>query len=270
MKKIYVILLLIFSITLIGCETNKNTTNEIYNKVYNVTLDINSFEETITAVSEKCYKGTIGVANYVTNGYELTLSSIGSGFIYEGFARLKDGTTCTLEESLDRKDVAIYCYRAITNHHVVEGSRIIKAYFGSEYEETVATVLAKDKKLDLAVITFETPLYLPPLELGNSDNVRQGQFAIAIGSPEDFEFFNTLTFGIISAVNRIVSEETGKAVYIQTDVAINPGNSGGPLLNLQGQVIGVNTMKLVDDDIESMGFSIPINIVKEFIKKRLE
>lgn len=270
MKRFWqVVLLLVCSITFIGCSTNTNTNNEIYNKVYDVTLDIGSFEDMVVAVGEKCNKGTIGIANYVSTGLSLSLNAIGSGFIYEGFAILDDQTSCTLEESLTKDNVVRYQYRAITNYHVIEDARVLRVYLGSEYGEVSANQIAMDRKLDLAVITFQTTLYLPPLEFGNSDNVKQGQFVVAIGSPESFEFFNTLTFGVVSAINRIVEEELGKNIYIQTDVAINPGNSGGPLINIEGQVIGVNTMKIVGDDVESLGFSIPINIVKEFIKERL-
>ena len=110
-------------------------------------------------------------------------------------------------------------------------------------------------------------MYLLPLVLGNSDNVKKGQFAIAIGSPQGYEYFNSMTLGIVSYPNRLIVDEYGKNLFIQVDVAINPGNSGGPLLNIYGEVIGVNTMKLVEEDVDLMGFSIPVNVVKQFIEK---
>ena len=79
-----------------------------------------------------------------------------------------------------------------------------------------------------------------------------------------------MNLGNISCPNRVIKDEYGENLFIQTDVAINPGNSGGPLLNINGDVVGVNTMKLVTSDIDLMSFSIPINIVKEFIKKNLK
>ena len=166
------------------------------------------------------------------------------------------------------KDKVIgYTYYAITNHHVIEDGMTIKVYIGPQDLYIKASVIAKDKNKDLAIIKFDSYLHLIPLELGNSDNLKKGQFAIALGSPQGYEYYNSMTLGIISYPNRLIADEYGENLYIQVDVAINPGNSGGPLLNIYGEVIGVNTMKLVDEEIDLMGFSIPINIVKEFIKK---
>lgn len=268
MKKIQkIIILLIFVFTFVGCNTNKDTNNQIYNKTYDVTIDIVEFQDLIVAVGEKCDSGTIGVTNYISNGLSLVVNATGSGFIYEGTATLLDGSVKNINDVFESDKVKMYNYTAITNYHVIEDAMVIKAYFGEKYEEAKANVIAKDKNKDLAIITFSTSLYLVPLELGNSDNVKKGQFAIAIGSPQGYEFFNSLTLGTISYTNRLVDDEYGKNLFIQTDVAINPGNSGGPLLNIYGEVIGVNTMKLVDEEIDLMGFSIPVNVVKEFIKK---
>lgn len=267
-NKILVGLIIIFMFMFTGCSVlTEKTNNEIYNKTYDVNLDVLSFQDAVVAVSEKCSKGTIGVSNYVYQGYALVKNATGSGFIYEGYAVLASGNIVSLEDSKERNDVAKYTYRAITNYHVIQKAKVVKAYFGEEYREATAEVLAYDSSKDLAAIEFSTTLYLGVLELGDSDNVKQGQFAVAIGSPEGYNFFNTLTLGVVSYPNRTIVDEYGENLFIQTDVAINPGNSGGPLLSITGEVIGVNTMKLVDDDIDLMGFSIPINVVKEFLKK---
>lgn len=264
-KKIFLLFLMIF--TLVGCNQNSNTTNEIYNKTYDVSIDIIEFQDLIVAVGEKCDKGTIGVTNYKSNGLTFTVNATGSGFIYEGTATLFDGSVVNVKDIKVSDRVIKYSYFAITNYHVIEGAMVVKAYFGDSFDEVKADVVATNKNKDLAIIKFDTSLYLTPLELGNSDNVKKGQFAIAIGSPQGYDFFNSLTVGIISYANRSIEDEYGKNLFIQTDVAINPGNSGGPLLNIYGEVIGVNTMKLVDEEIDLMGFSIPINVVKEFINK---
>lgn len=270
MKKIKLLLLFICLLFLTGCTTSTKTNNEIYNKTYNVTIDINQFEDLIVSVGEKCNNGTIGVENYTSNGYTTQVNGTGSGFVFDGEAELYDGTTIKLDKVEDNMNVRIFTYYAITNYHVIEGAKALKIYFGENKSKASASVISKDKKKDLAIITFSTSLYLSPLELGNSDNLKQGQFAIAIGSPQGFDYFNSLTLGIVSYPNRLLEDEYGnKNIYIQTDVAINPGNSGGPLLNINGQVIGVNTMKLVDEEIDLMGFSIPINVVKEFIKNNM-
>ena len=269
MKKMKYLVLIILIVILSGCNVQTNTTNEIYNKAYDVDINIVEFQDAIVAVGEKCNKGIIGVTNYTTNGFSLIINATGSGFIYEGYAILKDGSTVSLEDSINR-NVKSYTYKAVTNYHVIEGGRKIAAYFGEQYDEAMADVLAYDKKQDIAIISFSTSLYLTPLVFGDSDNIKMGHFAIAIGSPTGYEFFNSLTFGIVSSPNRVIEDDYGRNLFIQTDVAINPGNSGGPLLNIKGEVIGVNTMKFVDDEIESMGFSIPINLVKEFIKRNVK
>lgn len=269
MKKTKFLLLFICLLFLTGCNSSTKTNNEIYNKTYNVSININEFEDLIVAVGEKCYSGTIGITNYSSNGYSLQVNGTGSGFIFDGEAILTDGSKIKVDKVNDNTKVNYYSYYAITNYHVIEGAKSLKIYFGENKPEVAASVIAKDMKKDLAIVSFSTPLYLSPLELGNSDNLKQGQFAIAIGSPQGFDYFNTLTFGIVSYPNRLLEDDYGKNIYIQTDVAINPGNSGGPLLNINGQVIGVNTMKLVDEEIDLMGFSIPINVVKEFIKNNM-
>lgn len=267
MKKIKVLFIIICLLFITGCNVNSNTNNEIYNKSYDVNINISEFEDLVVAIGEKCSNGTIGIVNYESNGFELQISGTGSGFIYDGYANLIDNTNIKLDSLTDDMKVKSYTYYAITNYHVIEGARIVKIYFGDDKPEVKADVIAKDKKKDLAIVSFNTSLYLKPLELGNSDNIKKGQFAIAIGSPQGFEYFNSLTFGVISYPNRNLKDDYGTStLYIQTDVAINPGNSGGPLLNIKGEVIGVNTMKLVDEEIDLMGFSIPINVVKEFIK----
>lgn len=267
MKKIYkFVLLFILIFTLSGCNSNASTTNEIYNKTYDVSISIKEFEDLVVAVGEKCDKGTIGVTNYANNGLSFVVQATGSGFIYKGEAVLLNGEVVDIKDIDETDRVKEYQYYAITNYHVIEDSLIVKAYFGEGYDEVKAQVLAKEKSKDLAIISFKTSLHLTPLELGNSDNVKKGQFAVAIGSPQGYEYFNSLTLGVISYTNRLIEDEYGKNLFIQTDVAINPGNSGGPLLNLNGEVIGVNTMKLVDAEIDLMGFSVPINVVKEFIK----
>lgn len=268
MKKIRnYLLLILLSLVLTGCSLQGDTNNDIYYKTYDVSISITEFEDMIVAVGEKCSSGTIGIANYSANGFTLSTQATGSGFIFDGYAILKNGNTIEMDEVTNESNVKEYKYYAITNYHVIEDGVIIKAYFGSQYDEVKATVLATDKSQDLALISFNTTLHLTPLELGDSDDIKKGQFAIAIGSPQGFEFFNSMTCGNISYPSRLISDEYGENLFIQTDVAINPGNSGGPLLNIKGEVIGVNTMKFVDEDIDLMGFSIPINIVKEFIKK---
>src|SRR5687767_1526997 len=148
----------------------------------------------------------------------------------------------------------------LTNNHVIENARDITVRL-SDSRKFPATLVGRDPKTDLAVLKVEAPAPLPVAELADSDRLRVGQWAIAIGNP--FGLDRTVTVGIISATART---RVGVATYenfIQTDASINPGNSGGPLLNLDGRVIGVNTAIVATG--QGIGFSIPINMAKDIM-----
>lgn len=144
----------------------------------------------------------------------------------------------------------------VTNAHVVRGASKIKVTLNDK-RVFDATVVGSDGFSDIAVLKIDLDK-LPVANMGASNSIRPGEFAIAIGSPLGFD--HTVTFGIISAVGRTVTDVNGNINFIQSDVAINPGNSGGPLLNLNGEVIGVNTA--IQSNAQNIGFSIPIDIAK--------
>lgn len=150
----------------------------------------------------------------------------------------------------------------VTNSHVIGDSKkyTVKVAF-SEEEEYKASVVGYDTRTDLAVLKIDAGKKLTPAEFADSDDVEVGQDVAAIGNPGGINFSNSLTRGIISALNRKVDDSS--VGFLQTDAAINPGNSGGPLVNLAGQVIGINTIKIVDTEYEGMGFAIPSRSVKE-------
>lgn len=150
----------------------------------------------------------------------------------------------------------------LTNYHVVEGAQEVTVTL-STGKEVKAKVVNYDQTQDIAMIRLEGDVKVPAVaELGNSDTVKPGEEVIAIGTPLSKDFAQTVTKGVVSAVGRTVTTDNGKQVnLIQTDAAINQGNSGGPLVNAQGQVIGINTLKLAGG-AEGIGFAIPINEVK--------
>lgn len=150
----------------------------------------------------------------------------------------------------------------LTNYHVVKGAQEVTVTL-STGEEVKAKVINYDESQDVAMIKMEGNFKVPAIaELGDSSKVKPGEEVIAIGTPLSKDFAQTVTKGVVSAVGRTVTTETGKQVnLIQTDTAINPGNSGGPLVNSEGQVIGINTLKLAGG-AEGIGFAIPINEVK--------
>jgi serine protease Do len=147
----------------------------------------------------------------------------------------------------------------LTNNHVVENATRIKVKFHNDSTEYPATVIGTDPQTDLAVVHVERK-GLPAAHIGNSDAIQPGDWAIAIGSP--FSFESTVTAGIVSAVSRDLgqNDSTSFQHFIQTDAAINPGNSGGPLANINGEVIGINTMIASrSGGYQGIGFAMPIN-----------
>lgn len=277
MRKYYLILVLslVMLFSLSGCERIIN--NEIYNKSYNVNINLEEFEDLVSAAIEKAAPAVIGVSNYEKSLIgTYSLSSTGSGVVYECAANMKDGTieddcTKTLNSS---NEIESYTYYAITNRHVIEGKNAkIRVYLDEENTKIDAYVLGYDDKIDISVIKFNHTNYIQPITFADSEALKRGNFAIAIGNPNGYDYYGSATFGIISYPKRYMSDDTDgdgindwDAEYIQHDVAINPGNSGGALINIKGELIGINTLKLVSDDIDNMGFAIPSNLVKELIE----
>src|SRR5262245_58722258 len=151
----------------------------------------------------------------------------------------------------------------LTNNHVVENAGEVEVRL-SDDRKFKATIVGRDPKTDLAVLKVDTAgTALPVAELGDSDKLRVGQWAIAIGNP--FGLDRTVTVGIISATGRTKVGVATYEAFIQTDASINPGNSGGPLLNLEGRVIGINTA--IVSSGQGIGFAIPINMVREVMNQ---
>lgn len=147
----------------------------------------------------------------------------------------------------------------ITNNHVIENADqiTVKLADGEEYD---ATLVGRDSKTDLAVIKIEPPSDITPLKMGNSDALKVGGWVVAVGSPFGLE--QTVTAGIVSAKGRVI----GSGPYddfIQTDASINPGNSGGPLINMEGEVVGINTAIIAGG--HGIGFAIPINLARGIV-----
>ncbi len=155
----------------------------------------------------------------------------------------------------------------VTNAHVIQNTgsgldemaETITAVL-SDGGEFKAVIIGADSRTDLAVIKINPDgASLSPAEFGSSDELMEGEAAIAIGNPLGFELYGSTTCGIISALNRKITVGGYEMNLIQTDAAINPGNSGGPLLNISGQVIGINSSKIISDYAEGLGFAIPVS-----------
>ncbi len=204
-------------------------------------------KNSISSSVEKARNSVVMVEGY-QNGQ---LASTGTGFIYK----------------TDSK----YGY-IMTNQHVIENMDKI-LLIDAQDSEIEGTLLGSDQYLDLAVIRIEKEKVLDVAEIGDSSGIAVGDTVFTIGSPMGYEYRGTVTSGILSGKDRMVSVSIGNSntedyvmKVLQTDSAINPGNSGGPLLNINGEVIGINSMKLVKEEIEGMGFAIPIEYAMSHVE----
>lgn len=197
---------------------------------------------TDTGISESVnkVKDSVVVIETYTKG---SLVGTGTGFVY------------------DKDDKNGYI---MTNHHVIESGDTIKVTYSND-SETTATVVGSDEFADIAVLKVDKDTVLSTATIGKSSDISVGDTVFTIGSPMGIEYKGTVTKGILSGKDRLVSVSVGKSNnadwimnVMQTDAAINPGNSGGPLCNANGDVIGINSMKLVQSQVEGMGFAIPI------------
>ena len=230
-----------------------------------------SNDTSTTQAVEKVQNAVVSVINYQTQSSnslstifgniessdELAVAGEGSGVIYK-----KDGDTAYI----------------VTNNHVISGAEKIDILLASG-EKLSGELVGADTYSDIAVIKIAADKVTTIAEFANSDTIKVGETAIAIGSPLGSVYANTVTQGIISSLSRTVTSQTedGQTIStnaIQTDTAINPGNSGGPLINIQGQVIGINSSKITSSSvsssgvaIEGMGFAIPSNDVVQIINQ---
>ena len=155
----------------------------------------------------------------------------------------------------------------LTNEHVVSGADTIEVTLAEHEQPYTATIIGSDKELDLAVLKIESDEELPKLSLGDFSNVRVGEWVVAIGNPYGLD--HTVTVGVISATGRPITIQSRQYKnLLQTDASINPGNSGGPLLNLNGEVVGINTA--INYEAQGIGFAIPSSTVSEVLSDLME
>lgn len=157
----------------------------------------------------------------------------------------------------------------VTNAHVVSGADAVSVVLAGDDEEIEATVIGSDDRSDIAVLKINKN-DLPFVKFGNSDTVNVGEMVGAIGNPGGLYLKNSLTVGYVSGIDREVTVDNYTMTYIQTDAAINPGNSGGALFNMFGQLIGINSAKISDEQYEGIGFAIPINNAVPIIESIIE
>ena len=185
--------------------------------------------------------------------------------IYQRNSLYTEGSGVIIKEDNSGKYTYIITCAHVVNHSNVAVSVLLED--GTEYQ---ADVVGMDTRTDLAVVRIEAT-GLPKAELASSENLIVGQYVYAVGNPGGSEFFGSVTNGIISAIDRPVSSSTGyETECIQHTSAINPGNSGGALVNGEGKVIGINSMKIASTEYEGMGFAVPSSVVAEVFNSIIE
>lgn len=224
-------------------------------------------------------KSVVGVEKFVYSGSNrmgkiLGSTGFASGVIYRRDAILNDGTIIeNVEDSTNIENLSKYRYYVVTNRHIIQNADVLKIYLGDDIDEIEATLVQYDDKIDLSVVTFDSTIYLPTVIIGDSDNIKRGEFVIAIGNSYGKEYFRNATFGVISYTKRYVATDTDDdnvsdwdSEYIQHDASINDGDNGGALINMKGELIGINTTKLSTLTIDNMSFAIPTNLALEIVE----
>jgi len=222
-----------------GVSNNKN----IGKIQQSVSVDVSS---SVTGAYEKAGDAVVGITNIQEVSFysQTGEAGTGSGVVYK-----KDNGKAYI----------------VTNHHVIEGASTIEVTL-ADGTKVNAKVLGSDVWTDLAVLEVDGSVVKTVAEFGDSEALKPGEPVIAIGNPLGLQFSGSVTQGIISGLERTIEIDINEdgivdwnSEVIQTDAAINPGNSGGALVNLQGQVVGINSMKIAENAVEGIGLAIPIN-----------
>lgn len=235
-------------------QTNEAQSDATVKPKTNVSVDVTT---QVTEIVENVNHAVVGVTNIQTR----------ADFWQQESTNAEAGTGSGVLYKKDKE----YGY-IVTNHHVVEGADTVEVVL---HDETTidAEILGSDLFTDLAVLRVDAKEVGQPIEVGVSENIKVGEPVIAIGNPLGLMFAGSVTQGIISGKQRTIPQDFNQdgrpdwqAEVIQTDAAINPGNSGGALINMQGQLIGINSMKISQNIAQGIGFAIPVDTAQPIIK----
>ncbi len=258
---------------LLGSSTPSTSTNSSTSDVsgYVSQTSLSNYSDTAVYAANKILPSVVGIeVQYNVNsmlsmfgnrGQSQTATATGSGIIIseDGYILTNNHIVSTSSSSSNSSSSNYYS--------VSEAEKVTVTLFNDD-KTYDAKIVGTDEQTDLAVIKIEKT-GLPKAEFADSDNIKVGEFAMAVGNPLGMQ--SSITCGVVSAVNRKITDSDGKEfTLIQTDAAINAGNSGGALVNSQGQVIGINTLKLQGTGIEGMGFAIPINSTTDITSQLIQ
>lgn len=234
-------------------QVGSETTGEGNLQSERVSIDINT---DVTDIVSEVTDTVVGITNLQTvrdfwSSTETTREGSGSGVIYK-----KEGDKAYI----------------VTNHHVVEDAQELEITF-DDGTKTDGRLVGSDMWTDLAVVEIDAAHVKTVIQFGDSDALKRGETVIAIGNPLGLGFAGSVTMGVVSGKDRSIPmdfDQNGtvdwQADVLQTDAAINPGNSGGALINMAGQLVGINSMKISESTVEGIGLAIPINIAVPIIK----
>ena len=239
----------------------------------NVVKTSSSTTSTISEVAKNCMPSIVSITNVSVSDVQNYFSMYGNNSRSNPFTQ-QESTSVGSGVIINKQDGEI---DILTNYHVIENAKTLTCTL-ADNTNVEATVKGVDEDRDLAVISIKTKdlskdtlKQIAIATIGDSDKLQVGEQVVAIGNA--LGYGQSVTTGIVSATNRSVStsSDTDKSQsYIQTDAAINPGNSGGALLNMSGELIGINSAKLSDTDVEGMGYAIAISDVKDSIDTMLQ
>lgn len=211
----------------------------------------------VTDVVDKVSPAVVGVTNIQ---------------MHENFWQQQEGSPAGTGSGVIYKKEGDYAY-VVTNHHVIQGADVLEVVLSDE-TTVEAELLGSDLFTDLAVLRMDASPIKKVIEMGSSSKLKVGEPAIAIGNPLGHMFAGSVTYGVISGTQRTIPQDFNQdgradwqAEVIQTDAAINPGNSGGALINIDGQLVGINSMKINQTSVEGIGFAIPIDEARPIIKE---
>jgi len=267
-------------ITYIVLETDEKYYETMIDLIINnkeIELDAD-FNNIINGVMDCNKSSLIGVSTYKMVKNHVVESDFGSGIIYKMNVIYNDGTIIydvkSAKDVTNIENILTFEYYVITNRHLIYDKYKTKIYIGKDKNEIEAQVLEYDDKIDLAVLKFSSKVYFPIAKLGDSETVQKGEFIISIGNGTGKEYFRSGTFGSVSSNKRYVNSDTNAdgmndwdSEYIQHDASINECDSGGAVLNLKGEVIGINSTKISSLTFNNMSFAIPINLVMEIVSQ---
>ncbi|PAT02731.1 hypothetical protein CI105_00365 [Candidatus Izimaplasma bacterium ZiA1] len=226
------------------------------------TYDMSSFQDAIVEMVAQTRNGVLGVVAQELSGSTVIGGGTGSGVVYK---KVGDVYYLVTNAHVITEDVTDTLGQ-VTGTELLDNFVITYEKNNLLFNINEVTVVGYDLTTDLAVLTFTSDEYFSVIEFGDSYAIEPGQFVFAIGNPLGFNYYGTLTMGVISGTSRYLQDGDFDATLLQHDAAISPGNSGGALVDINGKLIGINNMKIVDADVTGIGFAIPSNTVQRIVE----